>query len=112
MDFQVPKRSFYYLPNELNLFTWYSLFPLCFILIFFSPIKFSRLSYNNYSHLSLLCRENLISFSSFGFISHTTRILNKTSSFFKRWAVKKINLETIFSRFKKLKCFEKKFNST
>ena len=30
----------------------------------------------------LLCRENLISFSSFGFISHTTRILNKTSSFF------------------------------
>ena len=100
MDFQVPKRSFYYLPNELNLFTWYSLFP-----------KFSRLSYNNYSHLSLLCRENLISFSSFGFISHTTRILNKTSSFFKRWVVK-INLETIFSRFKKLKCFEKKFNST
>ena len=25
MDFQVPKRSFYYLPNELNLFTWYSI---------------------------------------------------------------------------------------
>ena len=89
MDFQVPKRSYYYLSNELNLFTWYSLFPLCFILLFFSPIKFSRLSYNNYSHFSLLCRENLISFSSFGFISHTSRILNKTNSFFKRWAVKK-----------------------
>ena len=35
MDFQVPKRPFYYLPIELNLFTWYPLFPLCFIILFF-----------------------------------------------------------------------------
>ena len=35
MDFQVPKRPFYYLPIELNLFTWYPLFPLCFIIPFF-----------------------------------------------------------------------------
>ena len=35
MDFQVPKRPFYYLPIELNLFTWYPLFPLCFRIPFF-----------------------------------------------------------------------------
>ena len=69
--------------------------------------KLSGLSYNSYLHLSLFCRGSRISVSCFwpGFISHTTRISNNTSFLCKRLVVKKINLETIFPAFKKLKYF-------
>ena len=70
--------------------------------IFYSPILL--LFYGSF-HVFLtiaiciyLCfaGEVLFRFLAFGFISHTTRISNKTSFLCKRLVVKKINLETIF----------------
>ena len=73
-----------------------SLFVLKYYLFFLS-INVSLLSHNSYLHLSLFCRERFISVSHPWFYqSHDQNTCHDT---FRRWAVKGIDLETIFSRF-------------
>ena len=94
-------HSFFY-QIELNLYSCYPLFPLCFKILFILFIY----QCNVHSFLKIaiciyLCfAENvLFQFLVVGFISHAIRILVTTPFFFRRWAVKGMNLETIFSRF-------------
>ena len=73
-----------------------SLFVLKYYLFFLS-INVSLFSHISYLHLSLFCRERFISVSHPWFYqSHDQNTCHDT---FRRWAVKGIDLETIFSRF-------------
>ena len=112
IDFQVPKRPFFFcsVQIEIHLYTWrpFSFFGSA---MFYSPILllFYR-SFHVFLTIAIciyLCfaGEVVFRFLAFGFISHTTRISNNTSFLCKRLVVKKINLETIFPAFTKLKCF-------
>ena len=93
IDFQVPTRPFCCsVQIKLNLYTWWPFLPN--LLLFYRRFHvFLTIAICNY-----LCfaGEVVFRFLAFGFISHTTRISNKTSFLCKRLVVKKINLETIF----------------
>ena len=97
IDVEVPKLAVYQSNLNFAFGVRCSLFGLLF---FFSPIKCLRLSFPSCLPSSLFFRESrvLFQFLTVGFISHTIGILNKTGFFFKRLVLRKINLETIFSR--------------
>ena len=99
IDVEVPKLAVYQSNLNFAFGVRCSLFGLLF---FFSPIKCLRLSFHSCLPSSLFFRESrvLFQFLTVGFISHTIGILNKTGFFFKRLVLRKINLETIFSRLK------------
>ena len=88
IHFQVPKRLFsffFVLYKSSSIFTLGNrLSPI--LSLFYR--RFHVFLRNSYLHLSLFCRESLISVSCFGFISHSTRISNKTSFLCKRLVVK------------------------
>ena len=64
---------------------------ISFLFTHFTSIlqKLSRLSYNSCLHYLCFAGEVVFRFLAFGFISHTTRISNKTSFLCKRLVVKK-----------------------
>ena len=93
---QLPFLFFGKLNLIFTLVTRCSLFVLK-IYFFFLSINVSLLSHISYLHLSLFCRERFISVSHPWFYqSHDQNTCHDT---FRRWAVKGIDLETIFSRF-------------
>ena len=100
-DFQVPKQLFFrYLQIELNLYSWLPFFSLRFINFFTSILLLFYRSVYVFLTIAIciyLCfaEKLLFQFLTFGFISHTTRISNKTSFLCKRLVVK-YYLETIF----------------
>ena len=112
IDYQVPERPFFvFCTNRTQSLFLVTVFPSPIHKFFYPPILllFYR-SFHVFLTIAIciyLCfvGEVVFRFLAFGFISHTTRISNNTSFLCKRLVVKKINLETIFPAFTKLKCF-------
>ena len=101
IDFQVPIRPFCCsVQIKLNLYTWLPLLPN--LLLFYRRFHvFLTVAICIYI---CFAEKVVFRFLAFGFISHTTRISNKTSFLCKRLVVKK-KLRNNLSRFTNLKCF-------
>ena len=111
IDFQVPERPFFvFCTNRAQSLYLVTVFPYSIHKFFSSPILllFYR-SFRVFLTIAVciyLCSpgEVVFRFLPFGFISHTTRISNKTSFLCKRLVVKN-KFRNNLTRFTKLKCF-------
>ena len=111
IDYQVPGRPFFvFCTNRAKSLFLVTVFPSPihnFLFNHFTSILQKLSGLLTIAICIYLCfvGEVVFRFLAFGFISHTTRISNNTSFLCKRLVVKKINLETIFPAFKKMKYF-------